>query len=266
MAKASDSVVIQNADAVRTITLNRPDVLNSFNTELLKTLGSAMRDADKDKSVRCVVITGAGRGFCAGQDLAEVKDRYDAPEPLELGRQLRKLYNPLIAKIRRIEKPVIASVNGVAAGAGCSLALACDMRVAAESSSFIQAFVHVGVVPDSGSTFFLPRLIGASRAFELAATGRKVTSDEALRIGLVNQVVADSELIETTNALAKRLAALPTKSIGLTKRAMNAAWTNELEAQLDYEAMLQTTAGRTKDHREGVTAFLEKRKPTFVGE
>ena len=259
-------IIIADASAVRTITLNRPDVLNSFNTELLKTLGKAMRDADKDKSVRCVVITGAGRGFCAGQDLAEVKDRYDSPEPLELGKQLRKLYNPMITRIRRIEKPVIASVNGVAAGAGCSLALACDLRVAAESSSFIQAFVHVGVVPDSGSTFFLPRLIGMSRAFELAATGRKVKSDEALRIGLVNQVVADSELVEATRALAEKLASLPTKSIGLTKRAMNAAWTNELEAQLDYEAMLQTTAGRTKDHREGVMAFLEKRKPKFLGE
>lgn len=266
MAQNSDTLLIDNAGAVRTITLNRPDVLNAFNSEMLTALGKAMRDAEKDKSVRCVVITGAGRGFSAGQDLAEVRERYDSSEPLELGHQLRKLYNPLIGAIRRIEKPVIASVNGVAAGAGCSLALACDVRIAGESAGFVQAFINVGLLPDSGSTFFLPRLIGISRAFEMAVTGRKIKADEALRLGLVNQVVADGELVEATRTLADRLASLPTKGIGLTKRAMNAAWTSELEAQLDYEAMLQTTAGRTKDHREGVTAFLEKRSPKFTGE
>lgn len=266
MTSSSECVLVEDHEAVRRITLNRPDVLNSFNTELLTTLGKAMRDAEKDKAVRCVVVTGAGRGFCAGQDLAEVRGRYDSDAPLELGAQLRKLYNPLIAKMRTMEKPIIGSINGVAAGAGFSLALACDMRIAAESASFVQAFVHVGVVPDSGSTLFLPRLIGPARAFELAATGRKVKSDEALRLGLVNQVVADGELQEVTRALAQKLASLPTKSIGLTKRAMNAGWSNELEAQLDYEAQLQTTAGRTQDHREGVMAFLEKRSPKFAGE
>jgi 2-(1,2-epoxy-1,2-dihydrophenyl)acetyl-CoA isomerase len=266
MAQSSESLLIENVGSVRTITLNRPDVLNAFNSDMLAGLGKAIRDAEKDKAVRCIVMTGAGRGFSAGQDLAEVKERYSSSEPLELGNQLRKLYNPLISAIRRIEKPVIASVNGVAAGAGCSLAIACDIRIAAESASFVQAFIKIGVVPDSGSTFFLPRLIGAARAFEMAVSGRKVKVDEALQIGLVNQVVADGALAESTRALAESLALLPTKAIGLTKRAINAAWTSELETQLDYEAMLQTTAGRTKDHREGVAAFLEKRSPQFVGE
>jgi 2-(1,2-epoxy-1,2-dihydrophenyl)acetyl-CoA isomerase len=157
-------------------------------------------------------------------------------------------------------------VNGVAAGAGCSLALACDMRIASESASFIEAFVNVGLVPDSGSTFFLPRLIGVSRALEMAITGRKVKADEALQIGLVNRVVPDAELAAETMKLAQQLAALPPRAIGLTKRAMNRAWTAELDDQLDYEAMMQTTAGQTRDHREGVTAFIEKRKANFSGE
>jgi 2-(1,2-epoxy-1,2-dihydrophenyl)acetyl-CoA isomerase len=168
--------------------------------------------------------------------------------------------------LRTMEKPAIASVNGVAAGAGCSLVLACDIRVAAASASFIQAFINVGLIPDSGATFILPRLVGPSRAVELAFTGRKVKADEALALGLVDQVVADDQLASETRKLAERLAALPTRGIGLTKRAMNAAWRNDLATHLEYEAMLQTTAGQTADHREGVSAFLEKRTPTFRGE
>lgn len=251
--------------AIRTLTLNRPDVLNSFNNDLLDALNKAVRDAERDPAVRCIVITGAGRGFSAGQDLADVSDRYKSDKPIELGAHIRDRYNPLIARIHTIEKPVIASVNGVAAGAGCSLALACDLRIAAESASFIQAFVNVGLVPDSGSTFMLPRLVGVSRALEIAITGRKVKADEALRIGMVNIVVPDDQLAAETARLATQLASLPTRAIGLTKRAMNAAWNNELESQLDYEAMLQTTAGQTRDHREGIAAFLEKRKPNFTG-
>jgi 2-(1,2-epoxy-1,2-dihydrophenyl)acetyl-CoA isomerase len=233
---------------------------------MLQELGKAVRDAERDKAVRCVVITGAGRGFSAGQDLADVSSRYKSDQPIELGAHIRKLYNPLIAAIRTIEKPFVASVNGVAAGAGCSLALACDIRIAAESASFIEAFINVGLVPDSGSTFFLPRLIGMSRAFEMAVTGRKVKGDEALTLGLVNRLVPDAELPAETKKLAQQLANLPPRAIGLTKRAMNAAWTADLEAQLDYEAMLQTVAGQTKDHREGIAAFLEKRPPKFTGE
>ncbi len=259
-------LLVENEGAVRTLCLNRPESLNALDNELLTALGRAVADADKDKSVRCLILTGAGRGFSSGQDLADVAARYQSPEPIELGAHLREKYNPLIVRLRTIEKPVIAAVNGVAAGAGCSLALACDLRLAAESASFIEAFVNVGLVPDSGSTFMLPRLIGIARAMEMACTGRKVTAAEALQIGLVNQVVPDDQLAGATKKLADKLAGLPTRAIGLTKRAINAAWTSDLETQLDYEAMLQTTAGQTKDHREGVTAFLEKRSAKFTGE
>lgn len=262
----NELLIIETEGFVRTLRLNRPDVLNSFNNDLLAALGKAVREAERDKGVRCVVITGAGRGFSAGQDLADVAERYKSDAPIELGSHLRDRYHPTISKIRTMEKPVIAAVNGVAAGAGCSLALACDIRIAAESASFIEAFVNVGLVPDSGSTFFLPRLIGISRALEMAITGRKVKADEALQIGLVNKVVPDAELAAETMKLAQQLAALPPRAIGLTKRAMNRAWTVELDDQLEYEAMSQTTAGQTRDHREGVTAFLEKRKPNFTGE
>ncbi|MCH7840055.1 MAG: enoyl-CoA hydratase/isomerase family protein [Planctomycetes bacterium] len=265
MPDSPSTILISNDGAVQTITLNRPDSLNAFNDLMLKELSKAVRAAEKDPAVRCLVITGAGRGFSSGQDLAEVRERYNSDQPLELGSHLRAMYNPLILKIRTLEKPVIASVNGVAAGAGCSLALACDIRIAAESASFIEAFIKVGLVPDSGSTFMLPRLIGVSRAMEMAFTGRKIKTDEALRIGLVNQVVPDDQLAEETAKFARKLADLPTRAIGLTKRAINAAWRADLETQLDYEAMLQTTAGQTQDHREGVTAFLEKRRPTFQG-
>ncbi|MBI3835117.1 MAG: enoyl-CoA hydratase/isomerase family protein [Planctomycetes bacterium] len=263
MGESANVLEIANDGGIRKLTLSRPDVLNSFNNALLDALNKAVRDAERDNSVRCVVITGAGRGFSAGQDLADVSDRYKSDAPIELGAHIRERYNPLISKIRSLEKPVIAAVNGVAAGAGCSLALACDMRIAAESASFIEAFINVGLVPDSGSTFMLPRLIGLSHAIEMAITGRKVKADEALRIGLVNSVVPDADLAAETQKLASRLASLPTKAIGLTKRAMNAAWNNELDTQLDYEAMLQTAAGQTKDHREGIAAFLEKREAKF---
>lgn len=265
---AGEEQIILTADdgGVRTITMNRPDVLNAFNDELLKGLRSAVRAAEKDKSVRCVVITGAGRAFCSGQDLGDVRKRYEGNEAIEFGQHLRELYNPLILKIRTIEKPVIASVNGVAAGAGCSLALACDIRVAAESASFIQAFINVGLIPDSAATLMLPRLIGISRAMEMACTGKKVGAEEALRLGLVNQVVPSGELATATRTLAEKLAGLPTRAIGLTKRAINKGWNADLETQLEYEAMLQATAGQTFDHREGVMAFLEKRKPQFKGE
>lgn len=266
MAENGPTILVSDDNGVRTITLNRPDVLNAFTSDMLAALGKAIRSAGKDKSVRCLVITGAGRGFSAGQDLAEVADSYKSGEQRMLGDHLRRYYNPMILKIRSMEKPVIASVNGVAAGAGCSLALACDLRIAAESASFIQAFIHVGLVPDSGSTFMLPRLIGVARAMEMACTGRKVKADEALTIGLVNRVVPDEQLAAETKSLADKLAGLPTRGIGLTKRALNAAWTADLATQLDYEAMLQATAGKTHDHREGVMAFLEKRQPHFKGE
>jgi len=258
-------LLIENTGAVRTLRLNRPDMLNAFNDELLAALGKQAKAAAKDEAVRCLVITGAGRAFCSGQDLDSVKQRMEDPKAAELGEHLRTLYNPLIDTLRTMEKPVVAGVNGVAAGAGCSLALACDLRVAAESASFIEVFINVGLVPDSGSTFTLPRLVGMGRAMEMAFTGRKVSAAEALQWGLVNQVVPDAELESATMKLAGKLASLPTRGIGLTKRAFNRAWTADLADQLAYEAMLQTTAGQTKDHLEGVKAFLEKRRPEFNG-
>ncbi|MEK6677336.1 MAG: enoyl-CoA hydratase-related protein [Planctomycetota bacterium] len=266
MPENPTAILVQDDGGVRTITLNRPDVLNAFNEAMISELSKAVRDAEKDAAVRCVVITGAGRAFCSGQDLAEVAHRYKGDEPIELGDRLRNGYNPIIAKLRTMEKPVIASVNGVAAGAGASLALAGDLRIAAESASFVQAFIHVGLVPDCGSTFFLPRLVGIARAAELTMTGRKLPAAEAFQMGLVNQVVPDAQLLTTTTALAKKLASLPPRGLALTKRALNAAWSADLTTQLDFEAMLQTTAGKTRDHREGVTAFLEKRPPQFRGE
>ncbi len=265
MSDAEPVLLVENEGAVRTLRMNRPDVLNAFNDELLSTLGKQVKAAAKDDSVRCLVITGAGRAFCAGQDLETVKQRMSDPQAPELGQHLRKLYNPMIMAIRTVEKPVIAGVNGVAAGAGCSLALACDLRIAAASAGFIEAFINVGLVPDSGSTFTLPRLVGMARAMDIAFTGRKVGAEEALRIGLVNQVVPDDQLPTATAKLAAKLAAMPTRGIGLTKRAFNRSWTADLADQLEYEALLQTTAGRTEDHREGVAAFLEKRTPTFQG-
>ena len=261
-----ESILVHDDKGVRTITLNRPDVLNAFNDDMLLALRKALRAAEKEKTVRCLILTGAGRAFGSGQDLADVKDRYTKDEPFQFAQHLRDHYNPIITKMRTMEKLIIGAVNGVAAGAGCSLALACDMRIAAESASFIQSFVKVGLVPDSGSTFMLPRLIGVARAMEMACTGRKIEADEALRIGLVNRVVPDADLLTAATELATKLASMPTRAIGLIKRAINSAWTSDLETQLDYEAMLQQTAGQTHDHREGVMAFIEKRKPVFRGE
>lgn len=261
-----DQVVLsEGRQGVMTITLNRPKVYNAINAELAVALHEALCRADEDASVRCVVITGTGRAFCSGQDLIEYGNRLDSDRPIELEHRLRDAYNPVVVAIRTMEKPVIASVNGVAAGAGFSLALACDLRIAAESASFIQAFINLGLVPDCASTFMLPRLVGVSRAMELTFTGRKVGASEALALGLVNRVIPDDDLPEATDALAQELADAPTRAIGLTKRAINAAWTNNLEAQLELEAKLQTPATRTDDHREGVRAFFEKRRPQFKG-
>ena len=266
MANDDRIILVKNEGGVRTITLNRPEVLNAFSGDLLAALGRAVRGAAEGKAIRCLVITGAGRAFCSGQDLAEYAGRLESSDPIDLEKRLRDEYNPIITSIRTMEKPVIASVNGVAAGAGCSLALACDMRIAAESASFIEAFIKVGLVPDCGSTFMLPRLVGMSRAMELAITGRKVPASEAVELGLVNRVVPDKELLAETMKLAEQLASLPTRAIGLTKRAINAAWTNEFKTQLELEAKLQALATLTDDHREGVRAFLEKRRPHFTGQ
>jgi len=259
------TIVVSSEQSVTAITLNRPDSLNAFNEQMKKELLEALKQAERDAAVRCVVLTGEGRAFSSGQDLAELQGQYEGGAGPELGDLLHRGYHPLIRRLREMEKPVVAAVNGVAAGAGCSLALACDLRIASEKASFIEAFIHVGLIPDSGSTFLLPRLVGLAKATELCLLGNKVTAQEALRIGLVHQVVAAEELMTAAMELAKKLAALPTKAIGLTKRLLNQSFGNDLEAQLSAEAFAQSTAGKTADHLEGVRAFLEKRPARFEG-
>jgi 2-(1,2-epoxy-1,2-dihydrophenyl)acetyl-CoA isomerase len=245
--------------AVLTITLNRPDVLNAFNSEMHRALGGALKDA-RDASVRAVVITGAGRGFCVGQDLTEFREA-----PGDIGSRLRENYHPNIRAIRALEKPVIAAVNGAAAGAGMSLACACDLRIAADSASFIPAFINIGLIPDSGGSYFVTRILGPARAFEWLASGKKLTAAEAHAWGLVTEVVETDGLPARAAELAAQLAGLPTRGIGMTKRLLDAASTASLEEQLEREAQLQAAATQTEDFKEGVAAFLEKRPPKFRG-
>jgi len=260
-----EAIVVQADDGVCTITLNRPDTLNAFNEVLKAELLDALKKAERDAAVRCLVLTGEGRAFSSGQDLADLKEVYAGTEPPDLGQMLRDAYNPLIKKMRGMEKPIIAAVNGVCAGAGCSFALACDIRIASATASFIESFVNVSLIPDCGGTFFLPRLVGLGTAMEMCMTGRKVKADEALRMGLVQRVVEPEQLMDATMELARKLASMPTKAIGLTKRLINQSYGNDLTTQLEAEAFAQTTAARTDDHFEGVRAFNEKRPPSFTG-
>lgn len=249
------------SDAVCTITLNRPDVYNAFNEQMKKDLNDALKEAEKDAAVRCLVIRGAGeKAFCSGQDLKE-----HAGSKRSLKDSLEKSYNPMIRKIRTMEKPVIGMINGVAAGAGCSLALACDMRIMSSTAKLIEIFIRIGLVPDSGSHWFLSRLVGMAKAFEYAATGRDISAEEAEQVGLVNRVVPPDKLSEETTALAAKLAQAPTKAIGLIKRILNKSLSSDLDTILDYEACMQQIASATQDHREGVIAFLEKRQAIFRG-
>jgi 2-(1,2-epoxy-1,2-dihydrophenyl)acetyl-CoA isomerase len=244
--------------AVLTITLNRPEVLNAFNRALHEGLAAALKEA-RDAAIRAVVITGAGRGFCAGQDLTEFAGSPD------IGSTLRATYHPNIHAIRALEKPVIASVNGVCAGAGVSLVAACDIRIAADAASFVPGFVGIGLVPDSGGTYFVHRLLGASRAFEWMTSNRKLTAAEAHAWGLVSEVVEADALPARAAELAATYASLPTRAIGMTKRLFDHADTATLEEQLEREAQLQAAAVETDDFREGVAAFVEKRPPSFSG-
>ncbi|QIT29177.1 2-(1,2-epoxy-1,2-dihydrophenyl)acetyl-CoA isomerase PaaG [Raoultella terrigena] len=249
---------------VMTITLNRPDRLNSFNDLMHQQLAESLTQAERDDSVRCLLITGAGRGFCAGQDLNDRNVDPSGPAP-DLGLSVERFYNPLVRRLAALPKPVIAAVNGVAAGAGVTLALGCDMVLAARSASFVMAFSRLGLVPDCGGSWFLPRVAGRARAMGLALLGEKLSAEQAAQWGMIWQLVEDAELADTSLQLARHLAAQPTFGLGLIKQALLAAETNGLDAQLDLERDYQRMAGRSADYREGVSAFLAKRPPQFSG-
>ena len=246
-----------------TITLNRPEVYNALNDLMKKELNEVLKEAQKDPEVRCLVIRGAGeKAFCSGQDL---KEHAENETRRSLKESLEKSYNPMIRRMRTMEKPIIGMINGVAAGAGLSIALACDMRIMADHAKLIEVFIRIALVPDSGSHWFLPRLVGMAKAFEYAALGNDITAAEAELVGLVNKVVPSSDLEKTTMELAQRLAQSPTKSIGLIKRTLNKALASDLDSLLDYEATIQEIASLSEDHKEGVAAFLEKRQAQFKG-
>lgn len=257
-----ESILIEKHGGITFLKLNRPNVFNSFNKEMSFAFHAALDDCQGDKAVRAVVIQGTGKAFCAGQDLQEVTD----PEGPLLTSIVRDHYNPIIEKIRNLDKPVIAAVNGVAAGAGANIALACDVVIACESSAFIQAFSKIGLIPDSGGTFFLPRLIGFQRASALMMLGDKVSAKEAEGMGMIYKAVSDNEFESSVKQIAEKLAAMPTKGLAYTKKALNRSMQNNLTSQLALEEQLQTKASETEDYNEGVTAFLEKRKPDFKGE
>ena len=255
-------ILLQRDGAVARLTLNRPDRLNALTLAMLGELSAALTDLDGDETVRAVILTGTGRGFCAGQDLT---DHEAVDDTRAIRAVVERHYNPVIRQIRALPQPVIAAVNGIAAGAGCSLALACDIAVATESAKFSNAFVNIGLIPDGGGSYFLPRLVGQARALGLSLLGEAIEAKIAAEWGLIWKAVPDAEFAGAVDALAKRLAEMPTAAIGLIKHAINVSGHHSLEQQLAVEAELQAQAAETEDYQEGRAAFLEKRKPRFIG-
>jgi len=254
------TIIKETKNNVFYITLNRPDVMNAFNTEMLIELQSAFKEAESDE-IRCVVLTGSGKGLCSGQDLKDFEK-----EKKSFKQALEEKYNPLIKQIMNLPKPVICGINGVAAGAGLSLALACDFRIAVESAMLIEVFINVGLVPDSASTFTLPRMIGLPKAFQMCSTGERISARQAKELGIVNAVVWDNSVLKIAlEKYAKKFASRPTKAIGMIKQMLNESFSNDLNKMLEMEAVMQDTAGNSEDYREGVNSFLEKRKPAFKG-
>ncbi|MED1472469.1 enoyl-CoA hydratase-related protein [Bacillus salipaludis] len=254
-----ETILYSVEHGVAWITLNRPTTLNAFVAQMNREITNAIKKASAAEEVRCIVITGEGRGFCSGQDLSEVDENMDH------GQVLREKYGPMIKQIYQCEKPIIAAVNGIAAGAGFSLALACDFRILAERASFLNAFIHIGLIPDSGNSYFLTKLVGEAKALEISILGEKIPADQALALGLATKVVSTDNWDAEVTQFAERIAALPTKAIGLIKRTIKSAGEKTFTDYLEEEAQAQRIAGLTKDAREGVQAFMEKRKPTFIG-
>lgn len=254
-------IITKRIDATVFLIFNRPEVFNSFNRNMALELQEKLDEAEADDEIRCIVLSGTGKAFCAGQDLQEVIDPNGPSLPTILGEH----YNPIIKRIRYIEKPIIAAVNGVAAGAGANIALACDIVIASSSASFIQAFSKIGLIPDSGGTFFLPRLIGFQKASALMMLGDKVNSNDAEKMGMIYKAIDENIFMEETEKLAILVSQMPTKALGLIKKALNRSLFNDIESQLEVEDIIQTQAGNTFDYKEGVNAFIEKRKPIFKG-
>ena len=259
-----NAILLDIAEGVATITLNRPDKLNSFTGEMHADLKQAMQIIQAERSVRALMITGAGRGFCAGQDLSE-RMMGEGKETTDVGNSLEKNYNPLLKQLRALPYPVVCAVNGVAAGAGCNLVLACDIVIAARSASFIQIFSRIGLIPDAGGTYTLPRLVGTARAMAAAMLAEKVSAEQAEQWGMIWKCVDDAQLMNEAKALARQLAGQATRALGLTKRAIHASANNTFDQQLDLERDLQREAANSEDFREGVTAFKEKRPAKFTG-
>lgn len=254
-----ETIKFEVKNNVAWLTLNRPDKLNAFTKQVNSEVTQAVKTCKKDSEIRCLVITAEGRAFSSGEDLGSIGEDTDHAEIL------RTRYNPMVRELASLEKPVVAAINGVAAGAGMSFALACDFRIAHEKASFVEAFIHVGLVPDSGNLYYLPRLVGHANALELAILGEKVTAEKAKELGLVTKVAEADKFTEEVTEFAERLAKMPTKAIGLIKRYLNESWTCTLDQMLENEAYAQRTAGLSHDHKEGVQSFLEKRKPNFKG-
>ena len=257
-------ILVSKDAGVLSVTLNRPDKLNAFNPEMHKLLRQALEQALDDDAIRAVLLRGAGRGFCAGQDLSE-RDVGANTAPIDLSVSLGSNYNPLVRRLRALPKPIVCAVNGVAAGAGANIALACDIVLAARSASFVQSFSKLGLVPDCGGTYFLPRLVGTARAMGLALLGERLSAEQAAQWGLIWKAVDDDKLLDEATAIARALASGPTKGYGLVKKAIYASAGNSLDAQLDFERDLQREAGFTEDFREGVAAFMQKRTPSYKG-